>query len=251
MTTAHLPKYPTQHGYMTEKIQRDYITSAIARDLLPAEAHRMPDILSLTASEDAEQPVQFWQLHSVLGQQPIVRLVQDFYGRVFQQEDWFTSVFKRVGGVEHHVATQASMWVDVMGGGPYYHGAEFRLNFHHTHNAMALMNDKGADLWARLMVETLDASDDLRSADPRIRRSINTFLAFFMAKYAEDFEFQNRSFFGETNPPYKRKINFMKMTTKDIEALSEAELSNALAERGVDVTQYHGKAALVEKALMM
>ena len=43
----------------------------------------------------------------------------------------------------------------------------------------------------------------------------------------------------------------MKMTTEAIRALSEEELSTALAERGVDVTQYEGKDALVEKALMI
>ena len=251
MARVDLPNFPTEHGYLTEKSQRDYITSAIARDLLPAEAHRMPDVLSLTAPGDTDQPIQFWQLYSVLGQDPIVRIVQDFYARVFAEEEWFTSVFRKVGGVNHHVATQAAMWIDVMGGGPYYHGGEYRLNFHHYHNSMALMNDRGADLWARLMVETLDASEDLKTADPRVRVAVNSFLAFFMTKYASDFAFENRSFFGETNPPYKRKINFMKMTTAAIEALSEAELSEALAARGVDVSQYEGKAALVNKALMM
>ena len=138
-----------------------------------------------------------------------------------------------------------------MGGGPYYHGAEFRLNFHHTHNAMQLMNDKGADLWSKLMLDTLEASSHLTADDPRIRTSINTFLSFFMGKYANDFAFQNRSFFGETNPLYKRKINFMNMTEQAIAALSENELAEALSERGVDVSEYQGKAAKVNKALMM
>lgn len=251
MTSVDLPKFPTRHGYMSEKIQRDYITLGIARNLFPVEAHRMPDILSLTAPRDPSQPIQFWQLYSVLGQDPIVRIVQGFYERVFADEEWFKSVFERVGGVDHHINTQASMWIDVMGGGPYYHGAEFRLNFHHHHNAMALMNDRGAARWTELMLETLDASSDLMAEDPRIRPGINTFLSFFMAKYAEDFAFENRGVFGETNGPYKRKINFMKMTTEAIESLSEKELSDALAERGVDVSKYTGKAALVSKALMM
>ena len=43
----------------------------------------------------------------------------------------------------------------------------------------------------------------------------------------------------------------MKMTEQAIEALSETELSEALSERGVDVTQFKGKAAKVSKALMM
>jgi hypothetical protein len=116
---------------------------------------------------------------------------------------------------------------------------------------MQLMNEKGADLWSKLMLETLDASLHLQAEDPRIRLSINTFLSFFMGKYAEEFQFENRSFFGETNPTYKRRINFMKMTEQAIEALSEAELAEALADRGVDLSQYEGKAAMVNKALMM
>ena len=251
MTHVDLPKFPTRLGYMTEKTQQNYIGAAKVNDLLPADAHRMADIVSLTAPNDTAKPIQFWQLYSVLGQDPIVEIVQSFYQRVFEQDAWFKSVFERVGDINHHISTQASMWIDVMGGGPYYHGAEFRLNFHHTHNAMQLMNDKGANLWAKLMLETLDASSHLMADDPRIRVSINTFLTFFMDKYASDFAFENRSYFGETNPPYKRKINFMKMTEQAIEALSETELSEALSERGVDVTQYDGKAAKVNKALMM
>jgi len=245
------PNFPTQPGYMTEKIQRDYIQAAMAKNLLPPQAHRMADILSLAAPSDESKPIQIWQLYSVLGQDAVVELIQSFYQRVFEQDDWFTSVFERVGGIQIHINAQASMWIDVMGGGPYYHGAEFRLNAHHTHNAMQLMNDKGAELWSSLMLETLDSSTHLAAVDPRIRLSINTFLSFVMSKYAEDFSFENRSYFGETNPPYRRKINFMKMTEQEIESLSETELAEALSEQGVDITQYEGKAGKVNKALMM
>lgn len=251
MAHIDLPKFPTRHGYMCEKIQRDYITVAISKNLLPADAHKMAGIVSLTAPSDMAKPIQFWQLYSVLGQDPIVQIVQNFYERVFVDDDWFTSVFARVGGIGHHINTQASMWIDVMGGGPYYHGAEFRLNFHHTHNAIQLMNNKGAERWSKLMLDALDASTNLMTDDPRVRRSINTFLSHFMTKYAEDFKFENQSVFGETNPAYVRKINLMKMTQEAIEALNEEELSGALAERGVDVSKYVGKDALVSKALIM
>ena len=251
MTTIDLPKFPTQHGYMSEKIQHAYITAAIDKGLLPAEAHRMPDVLSLTASTDTSKPIQFWQLYSVLGQDLIVGIVKRFYERFFADEPWFTSVFEKVGGIIHHINTQASMWIDVMGGGPYYHGAEFRLNFHHTHNAMELMNDKGAERWVKLMRNTLDASSDLMTEDLRVRKSINTFLAHFMTKYANDFAFEDRHVFGETNPQLKRRINFLKMTDAAIEALSEQELTEALAEQGVDVSQYRTKEAMVNKALMI
>lgn len=210
----------------------------------------MAEVVSLTAPSDKAKPIQFWQLFSVLGQDAIVGIVARFYERVFADEPWFTTVFERVGGLNHHVATQASMWIDVMGGGPYYHGAEFRLSFHHAHNAMALMNDRGAERWVNLMRDTLNASSDLMTDDPRVRISINTFLSYFMSKYAEEFGFADRHILGETNPPLKRRINLMKMTTAAIEALSEQELSDALAERGVDVSQYPNKQALVAKALV-
>jgi hypothetical protein len=71
-----------------------------------------------------------------------------------------------------------------------------------------------------------------------------------MTKYAEEFSFENRSVFGETNPAIKTRVNLMKLTTSAIEALSESDLSDALADRGVDVSKYPDKDALVRKALM-
>ena len=251
MTNYQYPKFPTRHGYMSENIQRAYITSAVAKKVLPTDAHRMPQIISLSAPNDPAKPIQFWQLYSVLGQDPIVNIIHNFYDRVFADEEWFTSIFARAGGIGHHINTQASMWIDVMGGGLYYHGAEFRLNFHHTHNAKELMTEKGAKRWSKLMMDTLDASARHMTDDPRVRPSINTFLDHFMGKYATDFAFENQSLFGPSNSPVSRKINFLKMTAAAIEALSEADLREALENRGVDASNYAGKDALVNKALML
>ncbi|WP_174826184.1 hypothetical protein [Ruegeria arenilitoris] len=124
---------------MSERIQQAYIKGAIEKGLLPSVAHRVAEVVSLTAPRDRSKPIQFWQLFSVLGQDAIVGIVTRFYERVFVDEPWFTSIFERVGGLNHHIATQASMWIDVMGSGPHYHGAEFRLSFHHAHNAIALV----------------------------------------------------------------------------------------------------------------
>jgi hypothetical protein len=101
----------------------------------------------------------------------------------FADEDWFRSVFERVGGLGHHVNTQSTMWVDVMGVGAGYHGGEFRLNFHHNHNAMQLMNDKGAKRWVKLMAETLNNPAIDLTMDPRVRTAINTFLKYIVGKY--------------------------------------------------------------------
>jgi len=245
------PAFPTAHGYMSEKIQQDYIAFAVSNRLLPTDAHRIAEIVSLDASDDIAKPIQFWQLFSVLGAERIVRIVEDFYRRVFADEEWFVSVFARVGGVRHHINTQASMWVDVMGGGPYYHGADFRLNFHHTHNAIQLMTERGAERWTRLMLDTLEDSTQHMTNDPRVRPALNTFLSYFMEKYAREFGFENNSVIGELNPPVRRKINFMKMSSDAIEAMTEQELREALAEHGVDVSLYPGKADLVNKAQML
>jgi truncated hemoglobin YjbI len=187
---------------MTKVAQRAYVASAIEKGLLPHDAMRRADLVGLKASTDPSVPIQFWQLFSVLGPDPIIAIVRDFYERVFVQEDWFVSVFARVGGVEHHINTQASMWADTMGGGPYYHGAEFRLSFHHTHNAMALMNDRGARHWVSLMNQSLIACADQMTADPRVRLSLNTFLTHFLGKYIDEFNLGQVGAFGQLNSPY-------------------------------------------------
>lgn len=236
---------------MTEITRSMYISGAIKTDVLPKDAHRIPEIVSLSAPEDRSMPIQFWQLFSILGPERIVAIVGDFYARVFDDEPWFTSVFERVGGVNHHINTQASMWADVMGGGPYYHGAEFRLSFHHTHNAHQLMNAEGAERWVKLMVEALDASEQHMLGDPRVRASLNTFLSHFFGKYADEFDFKNRETFGETNLPWRRKVNFRSMTEDAIAALSEDALRAGLEDRGVDVSQLSNKQDLIRKAVIL
>lgn len=251
MSDRSYPNYRTSSGYLTESIRAQYIAKAVKSKLLPENAHRMASTLSLDASDDPSTPIQFWQLFSILGQDRIVGLVQAFYTRVFDDEEWFSSVFARIGGIQHHVNTQASMWIDVMGGGHYYHGGEYRLNFHHTHNAIALMNDKGAERWVKLMVDTLNSADTDLTDDKRVRPAINTFLSHFMSKYAADFNFDDTHVFGEINRPARRRINFLNMTSDAIESLPEDELTEALLARGVDISQYPSKSQRVNKALSL
>ena len=115
MTVFSYPNFKTQHGYMTKTAQTAYMGNAMDAGLLPPDTMRRADLVTLKAPNDPSQPIQFWQLFSVLGPDPIVAIVESFYWRVFADELWFTSVFERVGGVEHHTMTQASMWADVMG----------------------------------------------------------------------------------------------------------------------------------------
>ncbi|MFK5978046.1 MAG: hypothetical protein QM488_04085 [Rhizobiaceae bacterium] len=251
MNKFSYPHYSTGNGYLTESTRDKFISSAITEKLLPESAHRIAEVVSLAASNDPAKPIQFWQLYSVLGQERIVKIVANFYARIFKDEDWFRTVFERVGPMNHHINTQAAMWLDVMGAGHFYHGGDFRLNFHHTHNAIQLMNEKGAKRWVKLMVEALDDSQNHMTSDPRVRVSINTFLTHFFGKYADEFNFENHETFGDTNQPFKRKINFMNMTIDAVEALSESELKDGLIGRGIDVTQYHEKRDLVNKALSL
>jgi len=251
VTDFSYPDFPTGNGYLTEKTRSNYIEIAVANNVLPENAHRMQHIISLSAPNDIARPIQFWQLFSVLGRDRIIAIVTNFYERVYDDEDWFRSVFARIGGINHHVNTQAGLWFDVMGAGPAYHGGEFRINFHHKHNAIQLMNEKGAKRWVKLMVEALDDCAIHMTPDIRVRPSINTFLTHFFGKYATEFNFANRETFGSTNPPMKQKINFLNMTSDAIEAMSETELRDALTGRGVDATKLQGKAELVNKALSL
>lgn len=251
MTRYSYPHFDTAPGYLTERVRSAYIAKAIASGELPANAHRMAPVVSLLAPNDAAHPIQFWQLFSVLGPERIVAIVRSFYQRVFADEAWFRSVFERVGDVEHHVMTQAAMWIDAFGGGPAYHGGEFRLSFHHQHNALQLLNDRGAARWVALMVETLDDPELDLTSDPRVRPALNSFLGHFMSKYAEEFAFSDCGDFGERNAPFRRRLNFLRLSSDDIEALSEAELIAEFETRGVDVSQFEGKDALVAHALRL
>lgn len=251
MTGYNYPSHDTASGYMTDAIRTKYIDRAIDSELLPAVAHRLAQVVSLDASNSQDKPIQFWQLYSVLGRQKIINIVSRFYDKVFTDEPWFTSVFERVAPKSRHINTQSAMWIDVMGGGRQYHGAEFRLNFHHTHNAMELMNAKGAERWVNLMKATLDESDQDLTNDLRVRPALNTFLSFFIDKYADEFEFESGFVFGEINRAYLQRINFLKMTSDEIEALSPDALRQELIARRIDVTHLLDKKALISKALSL
>jgi hypothetical protein len=140
------------------------------------------------------------------------------------------------------------MWLYVLGGGLFSPAPEFRLNFHHQHNAFEIMNEKGAERWLKLMIETLNESEQYMTNDSRVRTSVNTFLTHFMEKYMLDFDFQIDELFGPVNKPIIRKINFLNMKDVAIEDLSEIELREGLAGRGVNLEKNVGKAELIRIA---
>lgn len=89
---------------------------------------------SLTADMDTLKPLYYWQLYSIIGHEPILEIVQDFYERLYgdDQEPWFRDAFVQISDIHHHVQTQALYWIDSFGGGKVYHGGNYRLNFHHS-----------------------------------------------------------------------------------------------------------------------
>ena len=89
MNKTNYPDHPTANGYMTGSIMQKYIQSAIKSGMLPENAHRMPNVVSLDASNEVTQPIQFWQLYSVLGKDRIVQIIRHFYQSVFDDEGNF------------------------------------------------------------------------------------------------------------------------------------------------------------------
>lgn len=172
--------FATATGYSTTAGREDWIKSK------PHLAGHEP-ASSLLASPDATRPLYFWQLHSVLGTECIVNFVRNFYGRVLADKTpgsiaW---AFTRIAGLDHHVATQAAFWVDQFGGGKKYHGADYRLNFHHENNAAAVMTAEGARRWMKHMGEAiLEETAHWNQMDVRIKPCVVDFLRVKIKKYA-------------------------------------------------------------------
>jgi truncated hemoglobin YjbI len=139
-------------------------------------------------SRNRDEPLYFWQLYSLLGDEPIVEIVTNFYSRVLADADapWFRRAFTDLDlPIEHHVATQVAYWVDAMGGGRRYHGGNHRLHFHHSHNnAREAMTAAGAARWMHHMRGALE---EIKFDDPRIKPCILDFLRTKMISYADQF----------------------------------------------------------------
>lgn len=169
-------------GYATRDVIKHY------RQLHPEVSEAAA--ASLEADPDRTKPLFFWQLYSILGEERIVKIVQNLYARIASddEETWLPLAFTEISGWEHHVATQSAFWLDAMGGGRCYHGGEYRLHVHHLHNACQVMTQVGAARWMHHMRLALDESD--LGADPRVRATIDNFLHARMEKYADDFSFE-------------------------------------------------------------
>ena len=161
------------------------------------------EVNNLVANPDENSPLFFWQLYSLLGEQRVLKIVSNFYDRVYKdtQEPWFKDAFVQLSSKSHHITTQAAFWLDAFGAGKQYHGDEARLNFHHTNNASHVMTYEGAVRWMYHMRNALDRSD--LTEDPRVRPCIDVFLYVMMEKYARQFGFQTdqRVYGPDFTPP--------------------------------------------------
>lgn len=144
---------------------------------------------SLTADPNLDAPLYYWQLYSILGTERIFDLVTTFYESVYgdYEEAWFRTAFARLSDKDHHIQTQAAYWIDAMGGGKYYHGGDYRLNFHHTHNAGDVMSARGAKRWMHHMkLAIVKHSNELCKLDRRIVPCLLDFLKVKMLKYSRE-----------------------------------------------------------------
>lgn len=153
----------------------------------------------LTANPDTTTPLYYWQLYSLLGPDRIEAVVKRFYERVYEDDEnpFFRQAFTRIGSIDHHIDTQAAYWQDAFGGGKTYHGSNYRLKFHHEHNADQVMNAEGAERWMFHMGLALKEFEPVfKAIDPRIPPCIVDFLETKMNKYAEQFgwKFQSKDF---------------------------------------------------------
>lgn len=188
--------FQPREGYNTAKAQNEYLDNRDKKSCPYQQSATDIDAsfneYSLIASTNPNDPLYFWQLYSLLGEKPIVALVADFYNRVYDDTNidnaWFKQAFTQLASKEHHIATQAAYWIDVMGGGRCYPGGDRRLSFHHGMNAHEVMSERGAKLWMKHMRGALESA---RFEDDRVKPCILDFLNDRMKKYADEFGWEH------------------------------------------------------------
>jgi len=184
MTTTNNKNCPFEasSGYTTEEGRLHYLLQHGVD-----EKDAMTISKSLDANLDTSQPLYFWQLYSLIGHEPIIAIITDFYERVYgdDEEAWFRDAFSDLSDIDHHVKTQALYWIDAFGGGKLYHGGSYRLNFHHHGNASQVMNAAGAKRWMHHMRGALE-NQQHAFEDPRVMPCIVDFVKTKMKVYAKE-----------------------------------------------------------------
>ena len=181
--------FTPKEGFLTQIIKKEYIKYLLEKgELIDTCVDK--SVLSLQATDNPSKTLYFWQLYSILGEKPILKLITNFYTRVFNDHEkpWFRDFFKDLGNLEYHIKGQTNFWLDTMGAGKYYKGAETRLKFKHE-LAREIMTNTAANRWLHHMVLALKDTQDSFPRDPRIIPCLHKFLSFLMYKYALEFDF--------------------------------------------------------------
>lgn len=129
-------------------------------------------------------------MYSILGKEPIEKLIKIFYTRIFNdtKNKWFSDEFIEIGDIEYHVRGQKNFWLDVMGGGKFYKGTESRLSNYHK-LVSNIMTEDGANCWINHMYQALKEVKIDKIEDKRVISCIKSFLNYFMIKYSIEFDF--------------------------------------------------------------
>mmetsp|Transcript_34773 Transcript_34773/g.54297 ORF Transcript_34773/g.54297 Transcript_34773/m.54297 type:complete len:249 (+) Transcript_34773:127-873(+) len=166
----------------------------------------------LNADPDTTKPLYHWQLYSILGKDPIVTFITEFYKRIFDDTrpnyEWFRMAFVGVDpNPANHVKAQSNYWIDAFGGGRVYWGGLSRLGFHHNSiHAEPVMNERGAKRWLWHMkhaIRSYDFDNYLSSSmagssssgseeekDERIVPTLVDFLKVKVLMYAKEHEWE-------------------------------------------------------------
>ena len=181
--------FTPKDGFLIQIIKNEYIKYLLEKGEL-IDTCIDKSVLSLNATDNPSKTLYFWQLYSILGEKPILKLITNFYTRVFNDHEkpWFRDFFKDLGTLEYHIKGQTNFWLDTMGAGKYYRGAEKRLKFKHE-LAREIMTTTAANRWLYHMVLALKDTYDSFPHDPRIIPCLEKFLYFFMHRYSLEFDF--------------------------------------------------------------
>jgi truncated hemoglobin YjbI len=252
MSLVKKPRFRVTYGSMTKRIQEAFIEREIECGRMPAGSLRVEKVTSLEASDDPDHPLYFWQLYSIVGKDPVRKIITNFYTRVFQDEDDddFRATFERSSEMQYHVLLQTFMYLDCFGGGKYYAGGQTRVDLHHKTVASNVMTQQGAEKWTRYMRASLDDEmETLDEIDPRVRSALNTFLKYSMDKYAGTFHFDSSNLhFGDTAIP---ALSLEGRSENALEALPLSFLKLSLEAEEFDIPECSEKAELLQLALTL
>ena len=185
-----MTKFEPIKGNLTNKIKYEYLNLYIKQNKLSENIFDNEEITSLYASTDLNKTLYFWQIYSIIGPEPIHKLITLFYTSIYESTTnlLFKEEFIELGSLEHHINKQTEFWLDIMGGGPLYKSNIKKLHMKHK-LVQNIMTEKGANIWMSFMINSINTIKEDLYTDRRIIPCLINFLNFFMLKYGREFDF--------------------------------------------------------------